>query len=293
MPFSRHVPGLTIGFEKNEGYGHMINFLLCTTASWFSFMAGDVAALPSTPEVIVATDIAASQDLSDEAASGAPETGTAQPEAVAEPEVLAPPETEAGQPMIEARAAAPAAFADVPDQDLFDMAADTLGDIETLEARFLQISPSGNVYEGDLALRRPGQLRFDYDDPSPQLIVATNGLVYVHDSELETTDSYPVRETPLKFLLAKKLDLEAAQLRDVVRMPGSVTIVLAAADTEMQGELALIFADDEDFSLMGWGVREPNGAVTSVELSDVKTGVRLNNRLFRAPDAGGAFLRDR
>ena len=258
-----------------------MNFMMGAMTVLLAPCFGSAASLEA-PEIVVAQA---------QEATAQPETEPAT--ATEAPEALAPPETGVSEPQIEARAARPAAFADVPDQDLFDMAAKTLGGIDSLEARFLQISPSGTVYEGDIALRRPGQLRFDYDDPSPQLIVATNGLVYVHDAELETTDSYPVRETPLKFLLARKLDLDAAELREVVRMPDSVTIVLAATDAETQGELALIFAADDDFSLMGWGVREPNGAVTSVELSDVKTGVRLNNRLFRAPDAGGAFLRDR
>ena len=188
--------------------------------------------------------------------------------------------------------ARPVAMEGVPDEEVFDQALDSLEGIDTMTARFIQVSPSGTAYTGALSLRRPGQLRFDYDDPSPQLIVATNGLVYVHDSDLETTDSYPVRETPLRFLLARTLDKEAAELRRIERYDDQVAVVLAATDGETRGELALYFKA-ADMSLLGWSVREPDGAVTVVELEEVETGVRLKNSLFRAPDAGGTFLRDR
>ncbi len=188
-------------------------------------------------------------------------------------------------------AASAVAFPDLSDDEVFDRAAEALEGMKTLKARFLQVSPSGSVYEGDVSIRRPGQLRFDYDDPSPQLIVATNGLVYVHDADLETTDSYPVSETPLKFLLSKSLDREAAELVDVMRSEDRVSLIIAATDSEMEGELALAFTAP-DMELIGWGVREPNNAVTTVELSEVEIGAKLNNRLFRAPEAGGTFLRD-
>ncbi|MEM9234346.1 MAG: outer membrane lipoprotein carrier protein LolA, partial [Pseudomonadota bacterium] len=156
---------------------------------------------------------------------------TEDPVALAEVEQAPPP----------AISAVAVVFADISDEEVFDRAATALEETRTLKARFIQVSPSGGVYEGDLAMRRPGQLRFDYDDPSPQVIVATNGLVYVHDADLETTDTYPTSETPLKFLLSRRLDREAAELIDVIRGEDRVSLILAARDSEVEGELALAF----------------------------------------------------
>lgn len=187
----------------------------------------------------------------------------------------------------------PAAFADLSDDALFEAAANALDAVTTLRARFVQVAPSGNVAEGDLSLRRPGRVRFDYDDPNPQLIVATSGTVFVHDAARETTDSYPLRATPLRYLLNERLDREAAVLRSVQRDSESVTLILGAQnEEEVRGDLALTFTAP-DLQLTEWAVIEPDGATTVVALSDVETGVRLPGRLFARPDDGGSFLRDR
>ncbi|NRA31481.1 MAG: outer membrane lipoprotein carrier protein LolA [Parvularculaceae bacterium] len=177
------------------------------------------------------------------------------------------------------------------DQTLLQSAAEGLEKIKNLQARFTQVSPSGAMTTGTLYLARPGRLRFEFDQPNPTLIVATGGLVYVHDSDLETTDSYPVRQTPLRFLLKKELDLDAAQVLSVHENEHGLKITLAAKDEDLQGRLALVF-DPKDLTLEGWSFVDPNGEVTLVDLDDVEEVKRLPGKLFRVPEAGGTFLRD-
>lgn len=185
-----------------------------------------------------------------------------------------------------------AVFADLSDDEIFAKAVAYLQGIDTMEARFTQIAPSGNITEGTMQLSRPGRLRFEYDKPVPTLIVATQGLVYVHDSELETTDSYPVNKTPLKFLLAEQIDSADADLTAVNRQADTVSLTLESNDVETEGQLVLEFAAPE-LELMRWAVYDPRGGVTVVELHDPKTGVRIGNNAFRVPEAGGFGLRDR
>ena len=195
----------------------------------------------------------------------------------------------------EAPAAAALPLADLSDAAVFARAADAIEAVDTLKGRFVQTAPDGAVVAGDFYLDRPGRLRFDYDAPEPLEIVATNGLLYVHDKDIETVDSYPVAQTPLRFLLADEVDREGAVLREVTRGPGEVALRLAAADEELRGEAVLVFAADGDaLSLARWAVIEPNGGVTVVALEEVERDVRLSRRLFRAPQPeGGLGLRDR
>ncbi|GGD13919.1 LolA family protein [Aquisalinus flavus] len=185
-----------------------------------------------------------------------------------------------------------AVFADLSDDEIFAKAVAYLQGIDTMQARFTQIAPSGNITEGTMQLARPGRLRFEYDQPVPTLIVANQGLVYVHDSELETTDSYPVNKTPLKFLLAEQIDSADAELTAVNRQADTVSLTLESTDIETEGQLVLEFAAPE-LQLVRWAVYDPRGGVTVVELHDPQTGVRIANNAFRAPEAGGSFLRDR
>ena len=132
-------------------------------------------------------------------------------------------------------------------------------------------------------------MRFEYEPPTPLLLVANGGMVYVRDEALETTDSYPVGKTPLKFLLSKKINRDDAKVIQVDRGIDTVAVTFASSDEETEGELTLI-ATAPDFALRRWIVRDLQGGATIVTLENVKSGERLANSLFAAPDAGGRFL---
>ena len=187
--------------------------------------------------------------------------------------------------------AGPLAFEGESDEAVVERLVAYLEGVDTLKGDFTQIAPSGSVSTGRFFLRRPGLLRFEYDPPTPILIVANSGLVYVRDEDLETTDSYPVGRTPLKFLLSKKLDLESAEVIAVDRGVDSVAVTLASTDDETDGELSIIVSAPE-MSLERWIVRDLQNGITVVTLANVAAGERLANRLFRAPEAGGQFLKN-
>ncbi|MEM9706975.1 MAG: outer membrane lipoprotein carrier protein LolA [Pseudomonadota bacterium] len=182
-------------------------------------------------------------------------------------------------------------FSELSDDQVVERLRAYLEGETTTRGKFTQISPSGGVSTGQFYVRRPNRARFEYDAPSPLLIVATQGNVYVQDSELETTDFYPLKRTPLKFLLSKSIDLDEADVVAVERGVNAVAVTFASVDDDAAGELALVF-NAPDLSLREWVVRDAQNGETYVSLQDVETDVRLPNALFRAPDAGGAFLRD-
>src|SRR4029077_11927136 len=47
-----------------------------------------------------------------------------------------------------------------------------LDGLRTLKAHFLQAAPNGAITQGPAWLDRPGRMRFQYDPPSPLLLVA-------------------------------------------------------------------------------------------------------------------------
>jgi outer membrane lipoprotein-sorting protein len=182
-----------------------------------------------------------------------------------------------------------AVFETMSDAAVADEVLSYLEGITTLSGSFVQTAPSGAVVTGKFNLRRPGQIRFDYDDPSPITIVATQGMVYVENSDLETTDSYPLKKTPLRFLLSKKIDIGDASLKSVTRGADSVAVTYASTDEETEGEITLVLAAPR-LSIEEWSIVDAQGGVTSVALQGVTAGARLDNRLFAAPEAGGSFI---
>ncbi|MEM9495316.1 MAG: outer membrane lipoprotein carrier protein LolA [Pseudomonadota bacterium] len=242
------------------------------------------AAAPAEPVRLAQAPIAdpASESIEEgDAQTVAPSSETPAPQA--ETDAAAIDIVEAERP--------PLVFEGESDEAIAEKLVAYLDDLTTLKGTFRQVAPSGAISTGEFFLRRPGMLRFEYDAPNPLLIVANGGLVYVRDEALETTDSYPVGKTPLKFLLQKKVDLDDAKIIAVDRGIDTVAVTFASDDDETEGELTII-AKAPEFTLSRWVVRDLQNGITEVSLSDVIAGERLANRLFRAPEAGGQFLKN-
>jgi outer membrane lipoprotein-sorting protein len=155
-----------------------------------------------------------------------------------------------------------------------------LNAMTTMRARFVQTAPDGSAAQGLLSLSRPGRLRFEYDDPTPVLIIADGTTVAVEDTDLETVDRAPLRSTPLWWLL--KADTNLAEDAEIVSMFhefGSVYLTLEDPSDEMQGQIIFVFSDD-DYQLVEWFVTDGLGQNTRVQLIDTEFGLRLSPRLF-------------
>ena len=71
----------------------------------------------------------------------------------------------------------------------------------TLEANFIQVSPSGNVSNGKIYMDLPGKLRIDYENPSNLLITCKGFWIVIQDREAKTTNNIPVKNSPFAILL--------------------------------------------------------------------------------------------
>ena len=167
-----------------------------------------------------------------------------------------------------------------------------LGSVETAQGRFVQINPDSSQAEGQFYLRRPGRIRFEYDAPTPILIVADGTTVAIEDTDLETQDRVPLGQTPLGLLLDDKIDFESeANVLEVRAANGLVSVVLESRDEDTEGTLALIL-DDEDYQLLQWRTIDAYGDMTLVELAGIETGKRINPRLFRIEELDADDERD-
>ncbi len=182
-------------------------------------------------------------------------------------------------------------FENESDQAVVEKVLDFIRGLETMRGEFTQVAPSGEISSGAFHLRRPNQLRFEYAPPSPLLIVATQGNVYVRDNDLETTDLYPIKKTPLRFLLSRKIELGDAKVVGVDRGVDTVAVTFASEEEETEGELSLIL-EAPDFALKQWAVRDVQNGITVVTLDNVIRGEKFRNNIFRIPEAGGDFLKN-
>ena len=158
---------------------------------------------------------------------------------------------------------------------------DYLNGLETLQARFIQVSQRGQVAEGDLYLQRPGKIRFEYDPPVPILIVSSGLVLYYFDKELEQTSQVFVRATPVGILVREKLSFtDDVTVSRFVRRAGAIRITVQLTDDPDEGAITLVFSD-KPLMLRQWVVLDAQGKQTSVTLTDVRTGRPLDPALFK------------
>lgn len=152
--------------------------------------------------------------------------------------------------------------------------------VKTMHGDFIQFGPNGERAEGKFYLARPGKIRFYYNPPSKVDIVADGKSVSVKDRKLATQDIWPLNETPLRFLLADRINLEAdAEVASVSVEPDLVTVVLADNSTFGTGKLTLIF-DAATTELKQWTVTDAQGYDTSVAIYNTKVNGPTDPKLF-------------
>lgn len=164
--------------------------------------------------------------------------------------------------------------------DAIRQAEDWLNTLDTLKARFIQISSDGSSAEGTLYLRRPFRSRFDYDDPNPVVLITTRTWLHVDDAEQREVVSYPVGETPIAMLLQEKVRLRGNDFSTrQQRADGVVRVILEKPDGEAAGMVILEFAE-KPFALKRWTVRDATGITTTITLQNPERGLPLDAKLF-------------
>jgi outer membrane lipoprotein-sorting protein len=161
--------------------------------------------------------------------------------------------------------------------------------ITRLQGRFVQTNPDMTTVGGRFWLQRPGKVRFEYDAPSPLLLISDGTNVALQDRRLRTTDRYPLRQTPLYFLLKANVDLA----RDVIvsgveRRGGNYLLAMRDRRREADGELVVSF-DQATNLLEEWTIRDRQGRSTRVRLVDAVQGPTINPAQFVDPGPNRRF----
>jgi outer membrane lipoprotein-sorting protein len=190
----------------------------------------------------------------------------------------------AGLPVLSVRAEA-----QVSPQDRADLARieTYLNGIRSMRSHFVQTAPDGSVSQGTALLQRPGKMRFQYDPPSPFLLVANYGILVFHDAQLNQTSNIPLGRTPLGILLADHVSLTGdITVTRFVRLPGQLQVTLVRTASPGEGSLTLIFADNP-LVLRQWVVMDQQGKQTRVTLTNMEVGANVDAKLFEYHELPG------
>ena len=161
-----------------------------------------------------------------------------------------------------------------------------LNGLQSAEAKFTQINGDGTISTGDILIKRPGRIRFEYDPPEKTLVVAGGGAVAIFDPKAgPRPETYPLNKTPLSLILAKNVDLGRAKMVVGHSYDGTATTITAQDPEHPEyGNIQLKFTDSP-VELRQWIINDEGGNSTTVILGEMNKGVTLGDTLFNIETA--------
>lgn len=152
--------------------------------------------------------------------------------------------------------------------------------LTTIQADFVQIAPDGGMASGKFYLSRPGKMRWQYDPPTPILMVADGKFLVFYDYELDQTSYIPLQETLAGFLARDVIRFGGdVVITDINRGPGSLRLSMVQQEKPKDGILTLEFATSP-LQLRNMKVVDAIGQETTVSLNNARYGIPLGKELF-------------
>jgi outer membrane lipoprotein-sorting protein len=167
------------------------------------------------------------------------------------------------------------------DEAIVSAAENYLQSFTTARAKFQQFNADGGQLQGTFYLWRPGRLRFEYDPPRKDLVVADKLMIHFYDSGTGEVSDAPIGQTLADFILRKTISLRGDDLvvEKVRQTNGLIYITVTQKDDRGMGALSLVFRD-APYELLGWTIVDAQGSVTSVRLRNLDTDIKLPASLF-------------
>ena len=158
---------------------------------------------------------------------------------------------------------------------------DYLNGLQTAQGGFTQINADGTLSTGQIYIKRPGRIRFEYNAPDDTMVLAGGGQLAIFDPRSNTgPDRYPLSRTPLSIILRENVDLASENMVTNVTSDGTTTTVTAQDPENPQyGNIQLVFTANP-VELRQWIVTDDLGTQTTVILNDLVAGAAIRDVLF-------------
>lgn len=159
--------------------------------------------------------------------------------------------------------------------------------VDTMTANFSQTDRRGQVLSGNLTMKQPGKVRFQYQKGVPMLIVADGKRLMMIDYEVDRVESWPIANSPLAVLLNPGKSLNG--IAKIVTNNAQVLLVEARDPKKPEfGTMTLAFAKvpqaPAGLVMQGWTTLDTQNNRTTVKLSNQRYNVRIADSAFRWTD---------
>ena len=159
--------------------------------------------------------------------------------------------------------------------------------VPTMAGEFVQFGPNGEQTGGQFLIKRPGKIRFNYENPSPITVVSNGRTLEVKNKKLKTSSYYPLKKTPLSLLLSNKIKINDKSIRKVEATKDITTVVMGDKKIFGDSQITLLF-DPKTQDLRQWTIKDAQGKETSVMIFNVRKNVKISNTKFAVNKPTGA-----
>lgn len=163
-----------------------------------------------------------------------------------------------------------------------------LREVTTMTADFAQTDRLGKTLTGQLKLKRPGKIRFQYQPGVPILIVGDGSSLWFLDYQVGQKQRWPIGNSPLGVLLDSSKDI--TRFARVLPLGDPRIVFVEARDPRRPeyGTLTLAFAREDGapagLRLQGWIALDGQNNRTSVRLTNQRFNVAVGDDAFRWRD---------
>ena len=156
-----------------------------------------------------------------------------------------------------------------------------LESIKKVSGNFTQINSDKTVSTGRIFIFRPGRMRMEYKTPDNSLVIVGGSQIAVFDSKSNTHPRvFPLRKTPLKILLEKKINLKTSDI--IIRheeVENSTVVVLQDPKLSSYGSLKLVFTD-HPVTLRQWVITNEMSDQTVLKFKDFINQPNMSSNKF-------------
>lgn len=157
---------------------------------------------------------------------------------------------------------------------------DYLSGLTTITSEFTQVAPDGSLTSGKFFLERPGRMRWQYNPPTPVLMVANGSEMIYYDYELEQISHIPLDSTLIGFLAQEKIRFDnSVGIISFEEKTGSIRIGVSQRERPTDGQLILEFSD-KPLLIRNMVVTDASGQITTVSLNNANFGAIIDKKLF-------------
>ncbi len=157
---------------------------------------------------------------------------------------------------------------------------DYLSGLTTITSEFIQVAPDGKLTSGKFFLERPGRMRWQYNPPTPILMVANGSEMIYYDYELEQLSHIPLDATLIGFLAQEKIRFDGSVgIISFSEKNGTIRIGVAQKEKPSEGQLVLELSD-KPLLIRNMVVTDASGQVTTVSLNNANFGAKIDKELF-------------